>query len=91
MLIPIKSIILENYHSSQQERFGMVSGALKPGDLLAHNLDKFKLGHEHILKQSQLGFAAGHTNSSWQGKPPTAKEALEARNNLSILNNTIKG
>jgi hypothetical protein len=89
MLIPIKEIILENYHSTQQERFGIVSGALNPKDLLVHNLDKYKLNHEHLLKKSQLGFAAGHTNSSWQGTPPTAKEALEARNNISILNNTL--
>lgn len=89
MLIPIKEIILENYHSTQQERFGIVSGALNPNDLLAHNLDKYKLNHEHIIKRSQLGFAAGHGNSSWQGNPPSAKEALEAKNNISILNNTI--
>lgn len=88
MLLNIKKIILENM--SNQDKFGIVTGAYTTKDLPMHNLDVKQNIHDLILNKSKMGFAqqSGHMQGNNHVNDP--KHLLQYQNDLNLINHFTK-
>lgn len=89
MQIKIKKIILEN-SMTQQDKFGIATGAYKPGELSIHNLDSKMSIHDLILNRNKMGFAQqdGHLKGNSNIHDP--QKLLQYQNDLNLVNHLTR-
>lgn len=102
MIIPIKQIILEQgfcfileQMMSDQDKFSVVSGALKPEQTMAHNEVDIKPNvHDITLNRHRYGFASHDEASHLHNNHLTANKMAQYNNDLTLINsinNASKG